>query len=87
LEDSVINNSLKNRISTTYVFQPPHSYKVLSSQRHKSLPFSALKAIKNHAKPHFSMKKHAFAAKMVDEKKQALNPYEDILHLKRPVIS
>ena len=38
-------------------------------------------------KPHFSMKKHAFAAKMVDEKKQALNPYEDILHLKRPVIS
>ena len=24
------------------------------------------------------MKKHAFAAKMVDEKKQALNPYEDL---------
>ena len=33
------------------------------------------------------MKKHAFAEKMVDEKKQALNPYEDLLHLKRPVIS
>ena len=33
------------------------------------------------------MKKHAFAVKMVDEKKQALNPYEDLLHLKQTVIS
>jgi hypothetical protein len=36
---------------------------------------------------HFSMKKHAFAAKMVDRKNQVLNQFEGLSHLKRAVIS
>jgi hypothetical protein len=31
---------------------------------------------------HFSMKKHAFAAKMVDRKNQVLNQFEGLSHLK-----
>ena len=33
------------------------------------------------------MKKHAFAAKMVDGKNQVLNQFEGLSHLKRAVIS
>jgi pyocin large subunit-like protein len=51
------------------------------------LSFSAKKPSKTMQKQHFSMKKHSFSAKMVDERIQTFNQFEGLLHLKQAVIS